>query len=81
MVPDEFRGRVMGFYTITWSMIPLGGLQSSQISHHVSPPVAVAIGGGLVAALALVVSITNRQVRDIGLPAGPQAADRVPTRP
>ncbi len=81
MVPDEFRGRVMGFYTITWSMIPLGGLQSSQIAHHVSPPIAVAIGGGLVAALALVVGITNRRVRDIGLSTEPQAADSVPTRP
>ena len=79
MVPDEFRGRVMGFYTITWSMIPLGGLQSSQIAHHVSPPVAVAIGGAAVAALALLVAVSNRRVRGIGLPAEPAAARGVPT--
>ena len=82
MVPDEFRGRVMGFYTITWSMIPLGGLQSSQIAHHISPPVAVAIGGAAVAALAVAVGATNRRVRDIGLHAeAAEAADGVPTQP
>ncbi len=70
LVPDEFRGRVMGFYTITWSMIPLGGLQASQIAHHVSPPIAVAIGGLAVATLALVVAVTNHRVRDIGLHTG-----------
>ncbi|MCE2404199.1 MAG: MFS transporter [Dehalococcoidia bacterium] len=79
LVPDDFRGRVMGFYTITWSMIPLGGLQASQIAHHISPPIAVAIGGLAVAALAMLVGVTNRRVRDIGLHTG--TTDRAPTRP
>lgn len=68
LVPDQFRGRVMGFFTITWSLIPLGGLQSSQIAHLISPPAAVAIGGGLVSAVALGVALTSRHVRNLGAP-------------
>ena len=66
LVPDQFRGRVMGFYSITWSMIPLGGLQASQVAHYINPPVAVAIGGALVTAFALGVALTSRKVRLIG---------------
>ena len=80
LVPDQLRGRIMGFYSITWSMIPLGGLQSSQIAHYVSAPVAVAIGGGLVAALALVIAFTNSQVRSISSTGEQRAAERVPSR-
>ena len=66
LVPDQFRGRVMGFYSMTWSMVPLGGLLSSQIAFHVSPPAAVAVGGALVIALALGVGLRSRQVRSLG---------------
>ena len=65
-VPDHFRGRVMGFYSITWSMIPLGGLLSSQIAHYKGAPVSVAIGGALVVAFALGVALGSRRVRDLG---------------
>ena len=65
-VPDQFRGRVMGFYAITWSLAPLGGLQSSQIAHHASAPVAVAIGGALMFVMALSVALGSRHVRSIG---------------
>ena len=69
-VPDHVRGRVMGFYSITWSMIPLGGLLSSQIAHYRGAPLAVAIGGGLVVAFALGVALGSRRVRALGrLPA------------
>ncbi len=69
MVPDQFRGRVMGIYSITWSMVPLGGLLSSQIAFHFSPPGAVAVGGALVLALAVGVGLRSRQVRSLGQPA------------
>ena len=32
LIDDQFRGRVMGFYTITWSMAALGALQASFIA-------------------------------------------------
>ena len=66
LVPDQFRGRVMGFFTITWSLTPLGGLQSSQIAHYIGAPFAVGVGGALVIALALAVAIGSRQVKTLG---------------
>ena len=68
LVPDQFRGRVMGFFTITWSLVPLGGLQASQIAHYISAPVAVGVGGAAVAAFALGVALGSRRVRDLGNP-------------
>ena len=66
MVPDGLRGRVMGIFTITWSLVPLGALVSSQIAHYQGPPVAVGVGGGLVVASALGVALFTRHVRDLG---------------
>ena len=65
-VPDQIRGRVMGFYSITWSIIPLGGLQASQVAHYASAPIAVIIGGALVVAFAFGIALTSRRVRTLG---------------
>ena len=65
-VPDQIRGRVMGFYSITWSLIPLGGLQASQVAHYTSAPIAVIIGGALVVAFAIGIALTCRRVRTLG---------------
>ena len=67
LVPDRMRGRVMGFYGMTWSIMPLGGMQAGALATFVGVPVAVAIGGGLVAAFALGPALINRQVRNIGV--------------
>ena len=64
LVPNNMRGRVMGFYGMTWSIMPLGGAQAGVIATFVGVPVA--IGGGLVAAFALGPAMINRQVRNIG---------------
>ena len=66
-VPDHIRGRVMGFYSITWSIIPLGGLQASQVAHYASAPIAVIIGGALVIAFAFGIALTSRRVRTLGI--------------
>ncbi len=66
LVPDNMRGRVMGFYGMTWSIMPLGGTQAGAIAAFVGVPVAIAIGGALVAAFALGPALLNRQVRNIG---------------
>ncbi len=66
LVPDRMRGRVMGFYGMTWSIMPLGGMQAGAIAAFVGVPVAIAIGGGLVAAFALGPALINRHVRNIG---------------
>ncbi|RUA19013.1 MAG: hypothetical protein DSY79_14205, partial [Chloroflexi bacterium] len=45
MVPDHIRGRVMGFYGMTWSIMPLGGMQASGLASLFTAPIAIAIGG------------------------------------
>ncbi len=64
-VPDRFRGRVMGFFTMTWSMTALGAFQSSFFAHYISPPAAVAIGGALVIAFVLVPALVNKEIRSL----------------
>ena len=64
-VPDRFRGRVMGFFTMTWSMTALGAFQSSFFAHYISAPAAVAIGGALVIAFVLVPALVNKDIRSL----------------
>ncbi|MSQ33043.1 MAG: MFS transporter [Dehalococcoidia bacterium] len=52
-VPDQLRGRVMGVYSLTWSLMPLGGMQSGTIANFFGAPLAVTIGGSLVVLMAL----------------------------
>lgn len=66
LVPDQFRGRVMGFYGITWSLIPLGSMQSGAIASYFGAPFAVALGGALVVSFALGVALTNPRIRMLG---------------
>ena len=66
MVPDRMRGRVMGFYGMTWSIMPLGGMQAGAMASAVGVPVAIAIGGLIVSAFALGPALVNGRVRNIG---------------
>ena len=68
MVPDRMRGRVMGFYGMTWSIMPLGGLQAGALASigFIGAPFAVAIGGVAVAAFAIGPALLNRKVRNLG---------------
>ena len=68
LTPDAMRGRVMGFYGMTWSIMPIGGFWAGGLAEvaRVGVPVAVAIGGGLVSAFALGPALLNRRVRNLG---------------
>ena len=66
LVPDRMRGRVMGFFGMTWSVMPLGGLQAGALATVITVPFAVAIGGLAVAAFALGPALFNPKVRNIG---------------
>ena len=66
MVPDRMRGRVMGFYGMTWSIMPLGGMQAGAIGSALGVPVAIAIGGLAVSAFALGPALVNRSIRNLG---------------
>ena len=67
MTPDSMRGRLMGFFGMTWSIMPLGAFQAGALAEFVGVPVAVAIGGGLVTLFALGPALMNRQVRNLGV--------------
>ena len=67
MVPDRVRGRVMGFYGMTWSIMPLGGTQAGALANigAIGAPGAVIIGGLAVAAFALGPALFNRKIRNL----------------
>ena len=46
--------------------MPLGGAQAGGIATFVGAPIAIAMGGGLVALFALGPALVNRQVRSLG---------------
>ena len=65
MVPNELRGRVMGIYGMTWSLLPVGAMQSGAIAEYTSAPLAVAVGGGAVILFAAAMGLGNRRVRTL----------------
>ena len=66
MVPDRLRGRVMGFWGMTWSIMPLGGVQAGGLAQLIQVPFAVMAGGMAVAAFAIGPALLNRHIRNIG---------------
>ena len=66
LVPDQLRGRVFSIFSLTWSMLPLGALQAGLVADWVSPEFAVALGGGVVAVVAVSVLLLQ-QVRVVGI--------------
>ncbi|MGH7529793.1 MAG: MFS transporter [Gemmatimonadales bacterium] len=56
LVPDELRGRVMGFYSFMFvGMAPLGAFQAGVVADRIGTPTAIALGG-IVSALAVLVA-------------------------
>jgi MFS family permease len=55
LVPDELRGRVMGFYAFMFvGMAPLGAFQAGWLSERIGAPLATAIGGVICLAAMLI---------------------------
>ena len=79
MVPDEIRGRVMGFYGMTYSIRPLGGVQASVLASIsiIGAPIAIAIGGVAVAVFATASALMNRNLRALDAPSPESAASQV----
>ena len=65
LVPDALRGRVMGIYSLTWSLMPLGGMQAGLVANAVGAPLAVALGGFGILAFGLVVAIVGKRIREL----------------
>jgi len=64
-LPNEFRGRVMGVWGLTFSLMPLGGTISGGIAEYAGAPAALAIGGMLVTLMALVVAVAMPRFREL----------------
>jgi MFS family permease len=59
-VPDQLRGRVMSLYSLCWNLLPLGGLLAGVLAAVVDARFAVLVGGGMVAANALLLLGSER---------------------
>ncbi len=68
LVPDNVRGRVMGFYGMTYCIMPLGGLQAGALANvsWIGAPFAVSIGGAAVVLFALATGVFNGKIRQMG---------------
>ena len=66
LVPNRMRGRVMGFFGMTWNILPLGGMQVGLLASLITAPYAVALGGLAVTAFASGSAALSRQVRNLG---------------
>ena len=66
MVPDHIRGRVMGFYGMTYNIRPLGGMQAGALANvgAIGAPIAIALGGMAVVAFA-VGAMVSTKVRNL----------------
>ena len=65
MVPDAMRGRVMGFYGMTYNIRPLGGMQVGAMAALIGAPFALSAGGLAVAVFALAAGLTSRRLRNL----------------
>jgi MFS family permease len=66
LVPDGMRGRVMGFYGMTYNIMPLGGMLVGALAKLITAPFAIAVGGLAVAVFAIGPAMMNREVRNLG---------------
>jgi MFS family permease len=64
-VPDALRGRVMGIHTITYSLMPLGGLLLGAIADRSSAVVAVCAGASVFVVFVVVIAGTRPAIRTL----------------
>ncbi len=65
LVPNEYRGRILGLRGVMWGLAPLGALQASLIATWVNTPFAIGLGGAVVIVFALAVLALSSEVRDL----------------
>ena len=71
LVPDDYRGRVMGIWGMTHSVAqPFGGFQMGGLASVFSAPIAVAAGGGIIALFAIAGAGRDSRIRNLGIEPG-----------
>lgn len=72
-VPDRLRGRIMGIYTITYSIVSLGGLYSGFVGgfldrqlgiEHIGVPISIGVGGSIVVIGAVCLFLFNKSLKE-----------------
>jgi MFS family permease len=76
LVPNDYRGRVMGIWGMTHTTVmPLGQLVIGVVAGIFSAPIAVALGGAAMLAYAAVRVLPNARVRNLTLAADEHEAE------
>lgn len=63
IVPDQYRGRVMSVYMLTWGLMPIGTLPVGIIAQHYGAPLAITLGGAVCALFSLITAIRRPVLR------------------
>tara|TARA_Y100001936_G_C16033805_1_gene647264 strand:+ start:285 stop:1556 length:1272 start_codon:yes stop_codon:yes gene_type:complete len=64
-VPERIRGRVMGVYTITFSLIPLGAVMGGVFATAYDERIAVVVGASILAGIFLIVGLSQPMIRNL----------------
>lgn len=64
-VSDDVRGRVMGAYTLTFGLMPLGAMPMGIIADHIGAPGAIAISAISCSALTIALGTLSRTLREL----------------
>ncbi|MCZ6655700.1 MAG: MFS transporter [Gammaproteobacteria bacterium] len=67
-VPDALRGRVMGIYGITYSLMPLGGLMLGALAAEFGAPSAVMVSLSVFLGIIFVAFCVSRDLRGLASP-------------
>lgn len=62
-LPEQLRGRVMGISGLAWEVTPIGGIFAGTIAEFAGAPIAVLIGGALVAGTALRIVMSKAKMQ------------------
>ncbi|MEX2430673.1 MAG: MFS transporter, partial [Dehalococcoidia bacterium] len=65
LVPNDYRGRVLGVRGIMWSLAPLGALHAGLIATWVNLPFSIALGGIVVIACSVAALVLSKDVRNL----------------
>ena len=64
-VLNQMRGRVMGIYTITFSLIPLGGMMGGFMAEVFDERFAITIGAVILCLITILIMIYKPNIRNI----------------
>jgi MFS family permease len=64
-LPSKYRGRVMGIYTISFALMPLGGLMGGNIAEILDERWALTISAAILAVIMAATFATQRELRTL----------------